>query len=84
MPKNLNMGPMDRDYIDSGNWKCVKSPTGAHHWIVSQNQMTCRHCKKSRQVVLPIKHDTNPVNTKLEIVESQFANERKQDNDGAH
>jgi hypothetical protein len=84
LPKNLNMGPMDRDYVDSGNWKCGKSPTGAHHWVISQSEMTCKHCTETRQVVLPIKHDTNQVNTKLEIVEAQFANEMKPDNDDTH
>ena len=24
-------------YIESGEWKCAESPTGAHHWIEVQN-----------------------------------------------
>lgn len=22
-----------KDYIESGVWRCGKSPTGAHHWV---------------------------------------------------
>lgn len=24
---------IDEEYVKSGVWKCLKSPTGAHHWI---------------------------------------------------
>jgi hypothetical protein len=40
----------EKEYVASGSWKCDKSPSGAHHWIIEHNQMTCRHCNNSRQI----------------------------------
>lgn len=41
----------DREYVASGKWKCEKSPSGAHYWIVLHNQMTCRHCDCVKPVI---------------------------------
>ena len=39
MLRNLNSNTAkNKEYLDSGSWKCDKSPSGAHHWIISQNQ----------------------------------------------
>jgi hypothetical protein len=44
---------MNKEYFDSGNWKCDKSPSGAHHWIIIQPHMKCKYCKDKRQVLMP-------------------------------
>ena len=40
---------IDKEYVESGVWKCDKSPTGAHHWeeLTSDNTrglFYCIHC----------------------------------------
>ncbi len=42
----------EKEYINSGRWKCVKSPHGAHHWIVQQNEMVCRYCQEIKPVTM--------------------------------
>jgi hypothetical protein len=42
----------NKEYIDSGVWKCGKSPSGAHHWIISQDYMICKYCNDNRQVLV--------------------------------
>jgi len=39
----------NKEYIESSRWKCDKSPSGAHHWIVSNHQMTCKYCNCNKQ-----------------------------------
>ena len=39
----------NKEYIESGRWKCDKSPGGAHHWIIGNHQMTCKYCNCSKQ-----------------------------------
>jgi len=34
----------DKEYIKAGEWKCEKSPTGAHHWIRHDSVWICKHC----------------------------------------
>lgn len=55
--KESNTHMTYRQYIESGVWKCVKSPTGAHDYDLSASDTgTCRHCGKlhhSREVVVP-------------------------------
>lgn len=59
MVRNLtNNTATNKDYLESGRWKCDKSPGGAHYWIVSQDHMTCRHCAENRKVVF---YTQNPV-----------------------
>ncbi len=42
----------NQEYLDSGKWKCDKSPRGAHHWIIKYDQMTCKYCAQTRQIML--------------------------------
>ncbi|MBA7582178.1 hypothetical protein ES708_24098 [subsurface metagenome] len=37
-------------YLKSGVWKCSKSPTGAHYWIIRGEMMRCKYCGEERQV----------------------------------
>ena len=37
-----------KDYKDAGHWKCVKSPSGAHHWDIAGTKMKCRYCDEER------------------------------------
>ena len=37
-------------YIKNENWKCSKSPTSAHHWIVSGGYSECKYCHKIEKV----------------------------------
>jgi hypothetical protein len=54
LEQNLqNNKAKEREYIDSGSWRCDKSPSGAHHWIVIGDQMNCKHCNINRQVSVP-------------------------------
>jgi len=39
-----------RRYVESGVWKCSKSPTGAHYWIIESRVMVCKYCKERRKV----------------------------------
>ncbi len=41
----------EKEYIESGRWKCAKSPTGAHHWHITEDQMVCIHCKENRRAL---------------------------------
>lgn len=42
----------DADYISSEAWRCRKSPTGAHHWTITDDDraMTCKYCGEKRGV----------------------------------
>ena len=40
----------DKKYIESGVWKCSKSPTGAHHWVIIGRQAKCKYCLKEEQL----------------------------------
>jgi hypothetical protein len=48
----------NKDYIDSGKWKCNKSPGGAHHWIIRYDQMTCKYCREIRQILVTSQSET--------------------------
>ena len=41
---------VNKEFIASGRWKCDKSPSEAHYWIVHSNQMTCKYCNYSKPV----------------------------------
>jgi hypothetical protein len=52
-----NIDAMDREvrktgqyseYLANGQWKCRKSPTGAHYWIIVNQGMICRYCSEHR------------------------------------
>ena len=34
----------DKEYLDSDRWKCEKSPTKAHHWIIAGRKAECKYC----------------------------------------
>jgi hypothetical protein len=36
------------EYLANGQWKCRKSPTGAHYWLIVNQCMTCRYCSEHR------------------------------------
>jgi hypothetical protein len=38
----------DKEYLSSGRWKCEKSPSGAHFWIIHIYQMTCKYCGEKK------------------------------------
>jgi len=38
----------DSEYIASGEWKCGKSPSGAHHWIRHDSVWICKYCLDMR------------------------------------
>ena len=40
----------DQEFMASDRWKCSKSPSGAHHWIIQIGQMTCKYCNSSKTV----------------------------------
>jgi hypothetical protein len=40
----------NREYLESDRWKCKKSPSGAHHWIISGQQMICKYCDSCKQI----------------------------------
>jgi hypothetical protein len=40
----------DKEYLASGRWKCEKSPSGAHHWVVQSYEMTCRFCNDIKEI----------------------------------
>jgi hypothetical protein len=42
----------DKEYIEGKTWVCEKSPTGAHHMIISEGGKTqrCKYCKVTSQV----------------------------------
>lgn len=40
----------DQEFMASNRWKCIKSPSGAHYWIIQGYQMTCKFCDFSKAV----------------------------------
>ena len=54
MPKVYNFNPLarkeDKEYLESGNWKCSKSPSKAHYWLISDGDMKCKYCSEVRDV----------------------------------
>ena len=46
------------EYIKSGRWKCEKSQSGSHYWIITGATMNCRFCKEIREVqgIRPLRH----------------------------
>jgi len=40
----------DKEFIASNRWKCEKSQTGAHYWVIQCYQMTCKYCHHIKQV----------------------------------
>ena len=42
--RNYNPKFDDKEYLESGRWKCEKSSTGAHHWIIVGKKAECKYC----------------------------------------
>jgi len=45
--------PKDRSfqqYVNSGSWKCDKSPTKAHWWVAEDSEQVCKFCGEARKV----------------------------------
>jgi len=40
------------EYLAEEQWRCSKSPTEAHHWVVVRQSMTCKYCLESRDLSL--------------------------------
>ena len=38
------------EYTLSGRWKCEKSPSGSHYWIITGATQKCKFCKEIREV----------------------------------
>ena len=36
------------EYLKGDRWKCGKSPTGAHYWVIGK-QMVCKYCLTVKQ-----------------------------------
>ncbi len=34
-------------------WYCQKSPTGAHHWIITTHQGRCKYCQAVQELPTP-------------------------------
>jgi hypothetical protein len=45
----------NKEYFSSDRWKCQKSPSGAHFWIIIAYEMTCKYCKNNKSL------NTNPI-----------------------
>ena len=43
---------LDKQYYDSGRWKCDQSITGAHHWIICYDTQECKYCHETRKVTV--------------------------------
>ena len=37
-------------YLKSGIWKCEKSPTGIHYWIIEHRKGQCKYCGRIRKL----------------------------------
>ena len=42
----------DKEYFESGRWKCAKSPTGRHDWLIEHTVDrligTCKYCSRKK------------------------------------
>ena len=36
-------------YLTGNSWRCAKSPTGAHHWII-RGRATCIYCLMEKEI----------------------------------
>jgi hypothetical protein len=40
----------DKEFITSERWKCDKSPSGAHYWMIHGYEMTCKYCACNKSI----------------------------------
>ena len=43
------IGVTEKEYLTSGDWKCPKSPTGAHWWNCNVDPPVCKICGKDKR-----------------------------------
>jgi hypothetical protein len=55
----VNSTVSNKEYFDSLRWKCEKSPSGAHHWIIKYDQMTCKYCTETRPILVTSQSETS-------------------------
>ncbi len=46
-PNDTRIYNGDRVYLQKGEWKCWKSPTGAHYWLLNETYGHCKYCYKT-------------------------------------
>ncbi len=51
MVKPTGIDKLNMEYIKSERWKCVDSPTNAHHWMEVDDSgiFRCKHCGDARR-----------------------------------
>jgi CRISPR/Cas system-associated exonuclease Cas4 (RecB family) len=54
MKKVLTKANYRTEYVAEGQWRCSKSPTEAHYWVVVSRSMTCKYCSENRDLSLKI------------------------------
>ena len=50
VPVSRDQKVKNANYLAGDSWKCPKSPTGAHHWIISKKIMECCFCHIQRGI----------------------------------
>jgi hypothetical protein len=50
----------NKEFILSNRWKCEKSPSGAHHWIIIAYEMACKYCNNKKSANPNPSIDLNP------------------------
>ena len=48
---SVTIADKDEHYLNSGDWKCLGSPTGAHWWVEfhpGSQRFSCRFCPQTR------------------------------------
>lgn len=47
----------DTVYKNSEVWKCLQSPTGAHHWVIDGKLQHCQYCNVTKEIAT-FRYDT--------------------------
>jgi hypothetical protein len=54
MKKGLTKTNYRTEYLAEEQWRCSKSPTEAHYWVIVRQSMTCKYCSESRDLSVKI------------------------------
>jgi CRISPR/Cas system-associated exonuclease Cas4 (RecB family) len=54
MKKVLTKTNCRTEYLAEEQWRCSKSPTEAHYWVIVSQSMTCKYCSENRDLSLKI------------------------------
>jgi hypothetical protein len=46
------------EYLKGTSWKCLNSPSGAHHWMIG-NETICKYCHEVKQLEIIQPHGYN-------------------------